>query len=592
MHRLLLWLFTTMCSLSLLAQDRFESMQEARQVFSSVQESTDQKVYACFYLADHFMDQEKYDSAQQWLNRIYEVYRLRKASLFNYMILSRQAEVYYYNNLLDLGLDVSLQALHIAEELGDSLLLADAYNFAGLFETTRDSALNALPFFHSASRYARQPPYPDKYLNLSKPHHIYGNLAEACLKLQLADSSIFYAKRSLEKAQEINWPRGIAVAYQNLGNAYAQKQLPDSALINYRTCREVASSGSDIDVVLVTCSGMALAYIQKHDFPKALVLLREGFALMQANPNINILFSRQFIREALQTYSGMNDQAGIYQSYRYLVQVDSISRNYNSRQVQNLIRLAGNAEKQLLTFEVAEARQKAALANTRLTLAIAGIILLLILSATIYYLFRQRLKMENWRNQVSQDLHDEVGGTLSGIRFMSELTQQKIQENDLEQAYQFLGKMVINSKEMTEKMGDIVWAVNPANDRFERTFDKLGNFARQIGGSKQIQVRFNIPVELRTAVIDFEKRKHVYLIAKEAITNAVKYSGCKNLNISLNKSGMRYALTVADDGCGFDQGAITPGNGLSNMQARARDILGQLTINTAPEQGTRIELIF
>jgi signal transduction histidine kinase len=87
-----------------------------------------------------------------------------------------------------------------------------------------------------------------------------------------------------------------------------------------------------------------------------------------------------------------------------------------------------------------------------------------------------------------------------------------------------------------------------------------------------------------------EQRRNVYLIFKESINNAVKYSHCTRLEVDLAITGKMLNLTIQDNGKGFDSTTIRQGNGLQNLHKRASEIKGQLAIHAAPGAGTRIEL--
>ena len=92
------------------------------------------------------------------------------------------------------------------------------------------------------------------------------------------------------------------------------------------------------------------------------------------------------------------------------------------------------------------------------------------------------------------------------------------------------------------------------------------------------------------------QRKNLYLIFKEALNNAVKYSACKNLLIELRKDGPGFLLRVADDGVGFEVDLKRTdnlgGNGLGNMRRRAAEMRGKLQVRSAPGKGTTVELRF
>ena len=93
------------------------------------------------------------------------------------------------------------------------------------------------------------------------------------------------------------------------------------------------------------------------------------------------------------------------------------------------------------------------------------------------------------------------------------------------------------------------------------------------------------------------KRKNFYLIFKEAVNNALKYSDCSNLWVNIRYFNGRLQLLVRDDGKGFDpreaKAARTlSGNGLQNMKIRAREMKGSCDVISESGTGTRIDLQF
>jgi signal transduction histidine kinase len=100
-----------------------------------------------------------------------------------------------------------------------------------------------------------------------------------------------------------------------------------------------------------------------------------------------------------------------------------------------------------------------------------------------------------------------------------------------------------------------------------------------------------------TLQLDMEKRKNFYLIFKEAVTNAIKYSGATALLVNISLADHRLQLSVNDDGVGFNpqremagHSNSLSGNGLRNMNARAGELKGELKILSQPGQGTSIIL--
>ena len=90
--------------------------------------------------------------------------------------------------------------------------------------------------------------------------------------------------------------------------------------------------------------------------------------------------------------------------------------------------------------------------------------------------------------------------------------------------------------------------------------------------------------------LGLQTRRDLYLIFKEAINNAAKYSECSKAMISVSVNDRQVEVRISDDGIGFDKDQVKFGNGLKNMDERARQIHAQLTITSAPGKGTTVSL--
>lgn len=199
---------------------------------------------------------------------------------------------------------------------------------------------------------------------------------------------------------------------------------------------------------------------------------------------------------------------------------------------------------------------------------------------------------ENIRSSISRDIHDEVGATLSGVALYSEIAKQKMKEHKDTDVNTYLEHISTNSKEMVQKMSDIVWAINPENDSFGRIMSKLQALAINLCAGKNIRLHTSIDNIILDEHPEMQVRKNIYLFIKEAMNNAVKYSGGKNLYFSLRRQDETIIAEVRDDGHGFDRNAVVTGNGLNNMRIRANELNGTFTVQSTPEQGTCIRLQF
>jgi len=206
-----------------------------------------------------------------------------------------------------------------------------------------------------------------------------------------------------------------------------------------------------------------------------------------------------------------------------------------------------------------------------------------IVYAVIRYRQQQKHKVETLRQKIASDLHDDIGATLSSIRMYSEVALTRKTDNE-----PLLEKISENARGMVDSMSDIVWAIKPGNDKFGDVQKRMQNFAMEMCGPADIELHFNFDESLSDFKLQMEHRKDIYLVFKEAVNNAVKYSTCKNLRVSISRNGNVLKLEIADDGRGFDSGTIKKGNGLDNMRMRVQMMKGKLNITSSENSGTQI----
>lgn len=199
------------------------------------------------------------------------------------------------------------------------------------------------------------------------------------------------------------------------------------------------------------------------------------------------------------------------------------------------------------------------------------------------------LSEEKLRSKIARDLHDEMGSTLTSINIISKVAMQEGQQD--EKINQYLQKIKDHSGKMMESMSDIVWAINPANDSFEKVILRMKEFATEILEPAKINYYFSEEGELDKAQLNLEQRKDIYMIFKEAINNAVKYSEATEVNIVIHSNNDYLRMTITDNGNGFDATGAFSGNGLKNMQSRAQEMRGHLKLESIKGTGTSVSLV-
>lgn len=205
------------------------------------------------------------------------------------------------------------------------------------------------------------------------------------------------------------------------------------------------------------------------------------------------------------------------------------------------------------------------------------------------YRLRKSLELEKLRTRIATDLHDDIGATLSSISMYSESLKGQVKDTH-PHLETILEKMGTNSREMVAGMSDIVWAINPLNDTAEKLLQRMESYAFDICASREIRLDFQYDDPLQQIQLPLEIRKNIYLIFKEAVNNAVKYSEASLLQINVRWKEKQIHMDIHDNGKGFDPIQPRQGNGLTNMRFRAEEIGGQLQVISNYESGTRVIL--
>jgi ligand-binding sensor domain-containing protein/two-component sensor histidine kinase len=203
------------------------------------------------------------------------------------------------------------------------------------------------------------------------------------------------------------------------------------------------------------------------------------------------------------------------------------------------------------------------------------------------YRMQQVLRLQNIRNKIASDLHDDIGSTLNSISVYSQVAKNDADKRDF--SLNMIGE---SSRKVIDAMSDIVWTINPDNDSFENIILRMRSLAYNLLRAKNIEFIFKADESLNKMQLSLEKRRNFYLIFKESLNNLIKYSQAKRVQISLIHHGSTITLVIRDDGMGFDATKKYNGNGLTNIRKRAKEMDAQLNIESGEGIGTSTQLIF
>ncbi len=221
---------------------------------------------------------------------------------------------------------------------------------------------------------------------------------------------------------------------------------------------------------------------------------------------------------------------------------------------------------------------------------VAFCIFLILLAIYLYHRIKlqQAINMERLRTKISSDLHDDVGGVLSGLAMQTELLEYSAKDSDKPK----LKRISEMSRNAMAQMRDVIWATDARKDKFEDLLIRMKEFAAEMLFPKRIICEFKVENIYKEKKIPVQVRQNLYLIFKEAITNVAKHSDATQVLVNFTKEGSRFKMTIRDNGQKKDLNGKTisslNGSGLKNIQMRAKHINADLKIRK--ERGYEIEL--
>lgn len=198
--------------------------------------------------------------------------------------------------------------------------------------------------------------------------------------------------------------------------------------------------------------------------------------------------------------------------------------------------------------------------------------------------------LEKERTRIAQDIHDELGASLTGITLLTELGQ-KHRNNPDEVAAEF-GKISAMARDAVRAMDAIVWAVNPRNDSLDHFANYISQFAEEFLRPAGIRCRLDVPADLPEHALSTEERHQLFLAVKEALNNVVRHSGSTEVWLRLSVEEGEITITIEDNGRGLAHhgAAANTRNGLSNMRERLERLGGHASMGSIAGMGTTIRL--
>lgn len=205
----------------------------------------------------------------------------------------------------------------------------------------------------------------------------------------------------------------------------------------------------------------------------------------------------------------------------------------------------------------------------------------------------QQGKMEEGKKsekkRISEELHDGILGQMLGIRLILSGLNERTDVTAIEQRAELIQKL----QELEEEIRMISHELNAS------AYQKVHNFMLSIqqlldtlDNSTNIDMTLTFQENFFWDGLDGDLKINIYRIIQECLQNCIKHSNCKNIGVSFELTKKMLNLKIVDDGVGFDVNKGKKGIGLKNIISRVKKIRGSLNINSLPNKGTTISIVF
>lgn len=196
-------------------------------------------------------------------------------------------------------------------------------------------------------------------------------------------------------------------------------------------------------------------------------------------------------------------------------------------------------------------------------------------------LLQAKYQMQQERERISRDLHDNLGAQANALLYGTEqLQNSNTKETGL------IDNLHATAKDMMLSLRETIWVMKHNDATASEIWFRILNFCKQLALFHE-EIKFKTEGELpETFVFNSEQALHIILIVQEALNNAVRHAAANNILIQSNSDKNSWIIEIKDDGKGIDESGSSEaigGFGLVNMEERAH--FAEININIESEKG-------
>jgi two-component system NarL family sensor kinase len=455
---------------------------------------------------------------------------------------------------------------------------------------------------------------------------LVGNLfvADDYSSLLQFDSSSLYLERVRPLLLRLNKPNLNIWFYYICGGIYRKKGEWANALANFQKANEVAKKLTDDYQEVNTMEGMAASYMHLGDFEKAREL---ALLVLTESKRISLPLGRI---QALQLLTEIEEKTGnIDKAYQYqkdFIQInDSLKKEKLQRHIHETEVKYETEKKQAEIIQLQKNKQIQTLSirqKTTLNFILIGSLAIFLAVAVLIYrnlrhrqqlakqqeaLHQQRIRelekdkqlvvadsmlkgQEEERSRLAKDLHDGLGGLLSGVKFsLINMKDNLIITPDTMAVFERSLDMLDTSiKELRRVAHNLMPEILT---RFGLD-EALKDYCNTINMAKLLTVTYqSFGMQAR---LDKSVEIVIYRIVQELLNNTLKHAAATEAFVQLLRDGTRLNVVVEDNGRGFDtvRAEAGKGAGLANIRSRVEYLKGELAIHAEAGKGTLVNIEF
>ena len=549
----------------------------------------------------------KLDSCKLLLDKAYSLvskYTDKESKNQRANILNRYAAIFQRRQNYDSAVELYLQSANIFKETGDEQKIINSYyNLSGIYKYLGDTTKT----FYYARETNRLAAKTADTVFLIRGLIVLG---EAYNYIKNYDSLLLISQKGLRLANSHQMTFAMGIFHNFMGLYFTNKEVQyDSAVFHYNIALQIFNKiNIPFDKALVL-QNIGNTYLKKKEFVNAIKFSKQANELSE-----NLGFEQVQNMSLLDLVKAEEQLGDIPESYKYLKQYVKVNDSIHNRNSQKKVYdmeakyLAQKKEVMML------AQQKIIKQKNQLNYLLAsGLFLLAFIIALLYFIYGNKQKLheqkitkletqqqltateavlkgeEQERTRLAKDLHDGLGGMLSGIKFsFNTMKGNLVMTPDNTQSFERSMDMLDSSiKEMRRV----------AHNMMPEALVKFGldtalkDFCNEIQQSGALYISYQ-SIGLENMVIKQTAEITIYRIVQELVNNIMKHAAAKNAIVQVTKTSGQLAVTVEDDGRGFDTNILNKvkGIGWSSIQNRVEFLKGTLDVISEKEKGTSVHI--